>query len=126
MPNRKSAGKSAAPKLVEQPHGGKLWSGGVPGNPGGRRPPSALRQRLAGSFEQRVPILEQFADGNVKEASASDRLRAIELMAKIGLSGRIDPQWVRDRLAKTVDLVAEALPADAAPDVLGQLREIWQ
>lgn len=120
------------PVLRTPKHGkGKLLVGGVQ-NPNGNtgvnagRPPSQLRQRLAGSFEQRVPILEKFADGKIADASPTDRLRALELMAKIGLSGRIDPQWVRDRLAKTVDLVAEVVPAEAAPDVMSKLREIWQ
>lgn len=48
--------------LITQPHGGAIRNGGTnKGGPG--RPPSALRERLTGSFEQRVPILEEIADG---------------------------------------------------------------
>jgi hypothetical protein len=57
----------------------------VPGNtPGTGRPPSELRARLRGSFEKRIQVLEAFADGDV-DCSPSDRLRAIELLARYGL-----------------------------------------
>jgi len=51
------------PALVPQPHGGAIYGGGVPGHRGGPgRPPSALRERLRGSFEQRIAVLENIAD----------------------------------------------------------------
>ncbi|MEO7502995.1 MAG: hypothetical protein ABIW94_10205 [Gemmatimonadaceae bacterium] len=50
--------------LVPQPHGGALLKGGNDGNRGGRGAvPSLLRERLVGSFEQRIPVLERIADG---------------------------------------------------------------
>lgn len=49
-------------------HGnGKLQIGGTPGNPGGGRPPSVIRERCRGSFDARIPLLEQFADGVATE-----------------------------------------------------------
>lgn len=44
----KSAGKSAArlPAKIPQAHGGALLTGGMPGNPGGGRPPDAIRAQL--------------------------------------------------------------------------------
>lgn len=48
--------------LVPQPHGGALLPGGT-GAPGTGRPPSLVRERLVGSFAERVAVLEQIADG---------------------------------------------------------------
>ncbi len=61
---------------------------GNPGNSGGKkgrsgRPPSALREQLRGSFADRIPILECMADNT--SASASDRLKALDMMARYGL-----------------------------------------
>ena len=33
--------------LVDQPHGGALLNGGIPGNKGGGRPPNEFKQRMA-------------------------------------------------------------------------------
>jgi hypothetical protein len=65
---RKRGGQPPAPlppvALVKQPHGGAIKQGGNPGNAGGSgRPPSALRDRLRGAMETRIPIIEQIADG---------------------------------------------------------------
>ena len=59
-----TAKQSAMPALIPQPNGkGALLSGGVPGNKGGGRPSSAIRETLRASFEKRIPVLEQVADG---------------------------------------------------------------
>lgn len=48
-------------------HGnGKLLVGN-PGNAGGGRPPSVIRARCRGSFEERIPVLEAIADGEASE-----------------------------------------------------------
>lgn len=53
--------------LVPQEHGGALLHGN-PGNRGGPgTPPSRIRERLRGSFERRIRVLEQFADGEATE-----------------------------------------------------------
>jgi hypothetical protein len=54
---------------------------GKPGRSG--RPPSIIRQRLRGSFEERIKVLEAIADD--KKSSAAERLKALDLMAKYGL-----------------------------------------
>jgi hypothetical protein len=54
---------------------------GKPGRSG--RPPSIIRQRLRGSFEDRIKVLEEIADDT--KASTTDRMRALDLMAKYGL-----------------------------------------
>jgi hypothetical protein len=65
-------------------NGGRLNRGGTKGNKGGPgRPPSAIRQKLRGTFEERIKVIAAIADD--ENASTSDRLRALDLMAKYGL-----------------------------------------
>ena len=62
---------------------------GNPGNSGGSgRPPSAIRARCRGSFDARIPVAESIADD--PNASASDRLRAIDVLAKYGLPLQVE------------------------------------
>ena len=78
---------SVAPgTLVVPKHGrGMIRRGSRPGAvvPGIGRPPSAIRERLRGSFDERVAVLEDIADSNWE--STADRIRAIDLLAKYGL-----------------------------------------
>ena len=57
--------------------------GPKPGAPNAGRPPSVIRERCRGSFEDRIAVLEEIADN--PEASASDRIRALDLLGKYGL-----------------------------------------
>lgn len=93
-----------------------MRAGGTPGNKGGTgRPPSIIREKLRGSYEDRIKLLEDFADGRFvpamppnaelaaklesgKDAATnvvmavyaiSDRLRALDQMAKYGLGTTI-------------------------------------
>jgi hypothetical protein len=69
-------------QLIPQEHGGALRNGGT--NRGGTgRPPSEIRERLRGSFEQRIHVLEEIVDAAT--GANSDRTRAMELMAKYGI-----------------------------------------
>lgn len=66
----KSPVKSSGVELVPQVHGGAIRRGnpgniGNPNAPG--RPPSVIREKLRGSFEERIPILEEIADGDPVE-----------------------------------------------------------
>jgi hypothetical protein len=71
-------------ELVPQPHGGAIRRGAKKGNtPGTGRPPSEIRARLRGSFDERIKILEEIAES--PESSASDRIRALDVLAKYGL-----------------------------------------
>jgi hypothetical protein len=73
------------PELIPQPDGrGALLSGGMPGNKGGTgRPPSLIRAALRESFDARIQILEEIADGKLYEVK--DRIKAMETLAKYGL-----------------------------------------
>jgi hypothetical protein len=69
------------PKLIEQPHGGALLSGGVPGHKGGGgRPPSLVRALCLGSFAERIKVLEQIADDPA--SSPSDKRAAVDTLGK--------------------------------------------
>ena len=76
-------------KLVVPSHGnGRIWQGPA-ANPvaGPGRPPDRIRERLRGSFEDRIALLEQIADGLLKDekVTVQDRTRALDMLAKYGL-----------------------------------------
>lgn len=124
-----SPGDSPPPppgSLVPPAHGnGLLRRGSLPGNtPGTGRPPSAIRERLRGSFDERVKVLEEIADK--ADASAADRLKAIDLMGKYGLGKQVDADDVRGRLRTTLDLLERELPSDVFQRVYPLLKEVWK
>ena len=82
---RKPEKKPEPGELVPGKNGGRIRNGSKPGtNRGGTgRPPSVIRQRLRGSFEDRIPVLEEIADD--RKASLGERLKALDLMAKYGM-----------------------------------------
>ena len=114
--------------LVPQPHGGQLRCGSKPGtNRGGTgRPPSSIRERLRGSFDERVAVLEDIADSEAH--STADRLRAIDLLAKYGLgtTKELTVENVQERLRGTVALIRAELPASQAEPLLARMRELWR
>ena len=57
--------------------------GPKPGAPNAGRPPSVIRERCRGSFEERIAVLEEIADD--PGVSAGDRIRALDLLGKYGL-----------------------------------------
>lgn len=89
--------------IMPQPQGGYLRIGN-PGNRGGPgRPRDRVRQAFLLSLEQRRPILEEIADGKLVQrvrragstgepvevetsADAGERIRAMEALARVGLS----------------------------------------
>lgn len=132
MPPKKSPRKTPkAPKpgeLVKPAHGkGLLRHGSEPGGPPGPgRPASEIRKRLRGSFEERIQILEEIADG--KEQSAPDRMKAIDLMGKYGLgtTKEITVEHVRDKLKATIAAITESLPPEQAESLLARIEPIWR
>lgn len=123
---RKRTEKSA--ELVVQPHGGALWGKDHRGRkvvPGTGRPPSEIRKRLRGSFDERVKVLEEIADSSDDDG---DRIKAIDLLAKYGLGTvqEVSVEDVRDRLTRTVAEIRGALTEEQANVVLERIRPIWQ
>jgi hypothetical protein len=112
--------------LVPQSHGGALLTGGVRGHAGGPgRPPSALRERLRGSFAQRVAVLETIADD--PGADSQDRIRAVDVLAKYGLGTlrEVSADEVRERLRATIHILRRELPSGVASHVINLLQGVW-
>ena len=124
----KSPAKSPVGALVDQPHGGAIRRGALPRtNAGGTgRPPSAIRERLRGSFDQRIEVLEEIADDPMQ--TPADRTRAIDLLAKYGLGTlkEVSTEDVRDKLRETISLIRAELPRDHAENLLERMRTIWR
>lgn len=110
------------PVLVPQPHGGALRRGGKPGNLGGR-PANAIRRRLRGSFAQRLDTLKDIADNG----ETGEKLKALDLMAKYGLGTvkELTVDDVRERVAKTVEVIREHL-GEQADALLVKLEPVWR
>ena len=96
--------ESASREMQPQSHGGALLSGGQPGNRGGSgAPPSAIRLRCRESFLSRVAIAERIADDEAQDAR--NRLKALELLARLGL-GSLDAGPIDDDRAKRDEIRA--------------------
>ena len=111
---------------IRQPHGGALLAGGQPGNRGGPgRVPSVLRERLRGSLDERVVVLEQIADD--ESAQHRDRIRAVDTLAKYGLGQirEVSVDDVRGKLGATIELLRQELDPDEADHLITRLRGIW-
>ncbi len=88
-------------ELVPQPHGGALLAGGKPGNKGGGRTPSEIRELMRKPLAKLLPIITEIAEakdtqtvtcpkcGEKFEATswvkASDKLKAVDLLARYGI-----------------------------------------
>ena len=111
---------------IPQKHGGALLAGGQPGNRGGLgKPPSALRERLRGSLEQRIEVLEEIADN--PDALDRDRIKAVDILGKYGLGTlrELSVEDVRERLRATLELLKQELHEDDADRLIARLRGIW-
>lgn len=62
--------------------------------------PSELRERLRGSLKERIGIVETIADDS--DASDADRLRALEFLAKHGLSDADNADATTERVVRVV------------------------
>lgn len=130
--------------LIQQPHGGALLPGGMPGNAGGAgRPPSEVRRACRESFFDRIPVLESIADGrsvyvmtNADDVdmdatieqlpSAGERVRAVSELGKIGMGGHISMEDVRERLRMQVSVIRSELDDEAANRLLAKLDGVWR
>ena len=115
--------------LVVPSHGrGMIRRGSRPGESiaGVGRPPSAIRDRLRGSFDERVAVLEDIADD--PSQSAADRTRAIDLLGKYGLGTlkEISTEDVAGRLRETIAIIRRRLPEAEANGLLAEMREVWR
>ena len=126
-PDRKSA--TWRGQVIPQPHGGALVPGAgrgpTPGAPNAGRPPSEVRAALRQAFADRLPIITGIADDAM--LPPTDRLRALEVMARHGLGTvtELGVDDVRDKLAATVAAIRRTVPPDVAAPLLVELRTVW-
>lgn len=126
-------------------NGGALRTGNAGGKGGTGRPPSALREQLRGSFADRIATLEQFADGAMplqekcpkcgyedplvskSPVEPSDRLRAIDMLAKYGLGTvkEISVENVRERVKATLEVIRAHCAPEQSNAMIQALRPIW-
>ena len=129
MPRKPAPKRSKSPKtpqktpLTRQVNGGLLRIGN-PGNAGGPgRPASEVIARALGSFDERIPILEEIADN--ADAADADRIRAVDKLAKYGLVDGISRADVRKALAATVDEIRRMVEPSVADGLLAAIRLHW-
>jgi hypothetical protein len=109
-------------ELIPQAHGGALRRGGTnAGGPG--RPPSAIREKLRVSFDERVPILEKIADGEVIHRT---RVRIADIVPYLACPNCGEPGLKLadgDALFAEVSAVTSASPKDriTAVKLMGDL-----
>ena len=123
--NGKSAGKSVRGRPFRRGADPRRGRGPKSGAPNAGRPPSIVRERCRGSFDERISIAEAIADDEA--APASERLRALELIGRIGLAsaGEVSVAEVESRLIKTVATIKLMLPADVADELLMAIKPHW-
>ncbi len=119
--------------LIVQANGaGALRPGGKPGNNGGPGPPpSAIRAYCRGSFAQRIPVLEQIADGQLMDMTVSHKGKITEVRVKAELKDRVKAIDVLakyggvDKLALMPDeLPSREITPERVEDMWKRLRKI--
>ncbi len=144
---KKTAGKTAGRRSAPSPlTGATLPLGAHPGNTGGKkgrsgRLPSIVRDFAREAFADRLDILTQIADGKAIQrmkigdvetetfisADVSDRLRALDLLAKYGLGTikEVSVEDVRERVQRTLDVIQERTSPEQFVSIVQQLQPIW-
>lgn len=113
----KPSEKRSERKLVKQPHGGALLPGGTGAyGAGPGRPASEIRKRLRGTFSERLDILEDIARNGEK---SSDRLKALDLMAKYGLGA------AKGYDEALVEALGKAVAEELSDEVWERIRAKW-
>jgi hypothetical protein len=84
-----------------------------------------VRAALRQAFADRLPILTDIADDAM--LSPSERLRALEVLARHGLGTvtELGVDDVRDKLAATVASIRRNVAPDVAAPLLDELRAVW-
>jgi len=80
--------------------------------------------RALGSFDQRIPVLEEIADNT--QAADADRIRAVDKLGKYGLADGISRADVRAALSDTVDAIRQAVDPAVADDLLATIKAFWK
>lgn len=130
--------------LVPQPHGGAIRQGGNT-TPGSGRPRSSVKAIAKKSLRERLRLLDAFADGvavsleTVTDAKGresqkfvthgvkvSERIKAIEVLAKVAGSDSVSMAEVRKRLVAQANVLRAMLPPDLADAAFVELEKVWR
>jgi len=126
-PAKQRGSKRAPPKKVRQPHGGALYSGGVPGHDGSRagRRRDEVRQMLLNGASQAVPILIEQLNGSdpLLAQNAADKLLRYGIGPQRDATVAVDE--VRERVKRTIEIIRRTAPMDLAEEILHQLQKEW-
>jgi len=74
------------------------------------------------AFDERIPTLATIADDLM--ARPGDRIRAIDVLGRVGLGPAVTVEDIRVRLVKQNDYIRKTLGAKA-PALLAELRKFW-
>lgn len=123
--------KTAAARLIRQPHGGALRAGGKPGNRGGGRLPSYVRVLALQGVSESLPEICAIAAGTKPGTRRSEQVEAWRLLAKVGLGRGIPAAELRARLIHQVQLtrswaVRNGIAAETLQALLHAQEEAWQ
>ena len=128
---------STTGELIPQPHGGALKRGG-PNRGAGRRPDRVKKLALQ-LLEPRLQLLAHFADGVVvsqvedvngtakhvlHSPSPAERIKALEVLHKIGTGATVSVSDVRERLRRQVQMI-RGQDTWTTTDLLTALGEVW-
>lgn len=120
--------------LVPQPQGGAIYQGPA-ANPvaGPGRPPSEVKARSRESFHARIPILEHIADakgpkGGARKVKDADRIRAVEVLGRMGLASSIAMEDVKQALKETTATIraCEFLAPEQQDELLQRIAPHWR
>jgi hypothetical protein len=122
------------------PQGGQLRVGN-PGNKGGHgRRPDRIKKLALQLLEPRLRLLAHFADGVavsqvegeggkakhvLHSPSPAERIKAIEVLHKIGTGATVSVSDVRERLKRQVSLIRGQAQWDTE-DLLATLAGVWK
>jgi hypothetical protein len=113
--------------LVPQPRGGAIYQGPA-ANPvaGPGRPPSQVKAAARESFAVRIPVLEKIADS--AKAKHTDRIRAVEVLGRMGLMGNISTEDVKQALKETSATIrgCEFLLPEQQDELLQRIAPHWR
>jgi len=111
---------------VQQPHGGALHVGGVPGNAGGTgRPPSEVRKAVLEGAAKAVPKLI----AHLESKNPTIVQGAADKLLKYGLGTQremtISTEDVRERLRSSIQLIRRVAPPELAHRIISEMKGIW-
>lgn len=107
---------------------GQLRVGGNWGNKGGGTFTDQIRAQAQADLLPRIGILSQIADGELVveagEPTATERVRAIEVLQRIGMGDTISVSEIRNRLLTQMQVI-RARAMWTADELIAELKAVW-